>query len=76
MSTPQEILERVGAAVDALDPANAEVVINLAIRMQHMVKDAGSLGVLAMSLCSASITAGLAIERDKRIVVAANDPRY
>lgn len=78
--SPVDVLNKVGAMVDALEPANAEVVINLAIRMQHMVKDAGSLGVLALSLCSASITAGLQVDalKEKRIVVAgsSNDPRH
>ena len=63
--TPVEILEAIGARVDALPPEDAEVVINLALRIQHIVKGAGTHGVLALSLCSASITAGLQLDAQK-----------
>lgn len=77
--TPEEIFKKTCATVDALSPENAEVVIELALRMQRMVKGAGSLGVLALSLCSSSITAGLALEQDRPRIVAAgpvNDPMH
>jgi hypothetical protein len=59
MPTPGEILEKVQARLDDLQPADAALVVALAGELQARVLQYDHLGLLAMSLCSARITAGI-----------------
>lgn len=72
MATPQEILEKIEAALDALQPADAAMVVALAGELQARVLQYDHIGLLAMSLCSARITAGIEpshlVQVEKRVL--------